>query len=108
MARQFFETQKPTAFGPAFSPAQTAPIQDFLSRQLPLISANPGMLDFNDAWAEIQRIQGPPALPQTAISSAAWASEFNPTAFAPSPVAQQSPTLTTGACGVTIRQHDSI
>ncbi|KAH9978583.1 hypothetical protein BGW80DRAFT_1279764 [Lactifluus volemus] len=92
MARQFFES---TPFGPAFSPAQMAPIQDFLSRQLPLISANPGMLDFNDAWAQIQRTQGPPALPQTAISSAAWASEFNPTTFAPGPVAQQSPTLTT-------------
>ena len=105
MARQFFETQKPTAFGPAFSPAQMAPIQDFL---FPLIAANPGMLDFNDAWAEIQRTQGPPALPQTAISSAAWASEFNPSAFAPGPVAQQSSALTTGACCITIRQHDSI
>jgi hypothetical protein len=105
MARQFFES---TPFGPAFSPAQMAPIQDFLSRQLPLISANPGMLDFNDAWAQIQRTQGPPALPQTAISSAAWASEFNPTTFAPGPVAQQSPTLTTSACYVTVRLHYSI
>jgi hypothetical protein len=97
MARQFFESQKTTALGPSFSPAQMAPIQDLVSPQLSLISANRGMPGFNDAWAEIQRTQGATGLPQTTFSSAAWASEFGPAAFASGPAVQQSLTPTNSA-----------
>jgi hypothetical protein len=97
MARQFFETQKTAAPGPSFSPAQMAPMQGFLSRQLPHMSTNRSMPDFSDAWAEIQRAQGPPGLHQNTFSPAAWASEFNPVAFAPGPLVQQSATLANGA-----------
>jgi hypothetical protein len=98
MARQFFNAQsKTTTPGPSFSPAQMAPIQDFLSHQFPLISANHGMPDFNGAWAEIQRTQGAPGSSQTTFSSAPWASEFNSTAFVPGPAVQQSLTPTNSA-----------
>jgi hypothetical protein len=91
MARQFFNAQSQTTTSrPSFSPAQMAPIQDLLSQQLPFISANHGMPNFNAAWADIQRAQGAPGSTQTTFSSAAWASEFNATAFVPDPVAQQS------------------
>jgi hypothetical protein len=91
MARQFFDAQKSPALLPSFPPAQVAPIQDLMSRQLPSPVAAP---NFNDAWADVQRA---PSLPHNAFSSAAWANEFSPAAFAPGPLVQQTVAATNGA-----------
>ncbi|KAI0266835.1 peroxisome targeting signal receptor [Gloeopeniophorella convolvens] len=100
MARQFFEAQQGPASGPSFSPAQMAPMQDLMARQLPLTVANRGMSsNLNNAWADVQRTQSAPALPHNAMSQAGWANEFSPAAFAHGPPVQQSatPTNTTQA-----------
>ncbi|KAF8274493.1 peroxisome targeting signal receptor [Lactarius quietus] len=91
MARQFFDAQQATGPGPSFSPAQMPPMQDLVSRQLPLTVANRGaMPNLNDAWAEIQRSQAAHSLPHNTFPSTAWASEFSPAAFNPGPTIQQS------------------
>lgn len=95
MARQFFDAQKSPALWPSFPPAQVAPTQDLMARQLPSIQASPvAAPNFNDAWADVQRA---PGLPHNAFSSAAWANEFSPAAFAPGPLVQQTVATTNGA-----------
>ncbi|KAI9463608.1 peroxisome targeting signal receptor [Lactarius psammicola] len=91
MARQFFDAQQATGPGPSFSPAQIPPMQDLMSRQLPLTVANRGaMPNLNDAWADIQRTQAAHSLPHNPFPSTAWAGEFKPAAFTPGPTIQQS------------------
>lgn len=94
MARQFFDTQRGATLGPSFSPAQIAPVQDLVSRQLPLIPVSPATApNLSGAWANVQRA---PSLAGNAFSSAAWASEFNSNAFSPGPVVQQAVIPTNG------------
>jgi len=95
MARQFFDTQNTTGLGPSFSPAQIAPIQDLASRQLPIVPASRhAMPNFNGAWAETERV---PSLPQSTLSPASWASEFNSGVFTPGSIIHQSITQAKGA-----------
>jgi len=92
MARQFFDAPKGATLGLSFSPAQIAPAQGLVSRQVPLIPAGPTTApNFSDAWANVQRA---PSLPGNAFSSAAWASEFSSHAFSPGLVGQQQQTVT--------------
>jgi len=98
MARQFFDAQKGAILGPSFSPAQIAPVQGLVSRQLPLIPVSSTIApNFSDAWANLQHA---PSLPGNAFSSAAWASEFSSNAFAPGPVVQRTVTSTNGAFSI--------
>lgn len=100
MARQFFDAQKGATLGPSFSPAQIAPAQDLVSRQLPHIPTNPTTApNLSDAWANVQRASSLPG-PGNAFSSAAWASEFGSHVFSPGPVVQQTVSLTNGAFSI--------
>lgn len=95
MARQFFDAQNATGLGPSFSPAQIAPIQGLASRQLPIVSASRHATpNFNGAWAETERA---PSLPQSNLSPASWASEFNSGVFTPGSIVHQSITPAKGA-----------
>ncbi|KAH9986567.1 hypothetical protein BJV74DRAFT_844857 [Russula compacta] len=90
MARQFFDAQNPATLRPSFSPAQIAPIQDLVPRQLSLIATRPAATpNLNDVWAVTQRA---PSLPQKSLSSAAWASEFGSATFSSGLIVQQSVT----------------
>jgi hypothetical protein len=87
MARQFFGAQNATSL-PSFSPAQIAPIQDMVSRQLSIVPASRhAMPNSNGSWAETERA---PSLPQSTLSPASWASEFNPGVFTPGSIAHHS------------------
>jgi hypothetical protein len=95
MARQFFDAQNATGLGPSFSPAQIAPIQDLASRQLPIGPATRHVApNFNGTWAETERAS---SLPQSTLSPASWASEFNLGAFTPDSNIQQSISPAKGA-----------
>ncbi|KAF8502275.1 peroxisome targeting signal receptor [Russula emetica] len=97
MARQFFDAQNATGFRPSFSPAQIAPIQDLASRQLSIVPASRHATpNFNGAWAEIEQA---PSLPQSTLSPASWASEFNSGVFTPGSIVHQSITPAKGAAG---------
>lgn len=95
MARQFFDAQNATSLGPSFSHAQIAPIQDLAFRQLPIgpptHHATPNL---NGAWAETERAL---SLPQSTLSPASWASEFNLGAFTPNSITHQSISPAKGA-----------
>ena len=87
MAHQFFH-ENATGFGPSFSPAQIAPIQDLASPQLPIFPVSRHVTpNFNGAWTEAERA---PNLPQSTLSPAPWASEFNSGVFTPGSIVQQS------------------
>jgi hypothetical protein len=95
MARQFFDAQNTTGIGPSFSPAQIAPIQDLASRQFPIVPATRHATpNFNGAWAETERAS---SIPQSTLSPASWASEFNLGAFTPGSIVHQSITPANGA-----------
>jgi hypothetical protein len=95
MARQFFDRQSATGLGHGFSPTQIAPIQDLASRQLPIVPASRHATpNFNGAWAEIGRA---PSLPQSNLSPASWASEFDSGVFTPGSIVHQSITAAKGA-----------
>jgi hypothetical protein len=95
MARHFFDVQNATGLGPSFSPAQIAPIQDLASRQLPIAPASRhAMPNFNGAWVETERAT---SLPQSTLSTASWASEFNSGVFVPGSIVHQSITPAKGA-----------
>jgi peroxin-5 len=88
MARQFFDAQNASGPGPSFSPAQIAPIQDLASRQLPIVPTSRHATPFfNGARAETERV---PSLPQSTVSPASWASEFNSGVFTPGSSVHQS------------------
>jgi len=88
LARQFFGAQNATGPGPSFSPAQIAPIQDLASRQLPIVPASRHAApNFNSAWAETERA---PSLPQSTLSPASWANDFNSGVFTPGSIVHQS------------------
>jgi hypothetical protein len=95
MARQFFDAQNATGRRPSFSPAQIAPIQDLASRQLSIVpGSRHAAPNFNGAWAETERT---PSLPQSTLSPALWASEFNSGVFTPGSILHQSITPAKGA-----------
>jgi hypothetical protein len=95
MARHFFDAHNATSLGPAFSPAQIAPIQDLASRQLPIVPATPHAApNFNGAWGETEHAS---SLPKNTLSPASWASEFNLGGFTPGSIIHQSITPAKGA-----------
>lgn len=101
MARQFFDSHNATSLGHSFSPAQIAPpIQDLVSRQLSIVPASRHSTpNFNGSWAETDRAL---SLPQSALSTASWASEFNSEGRTAGPIVHhsiQSPHLTGNAFG---------
>jgi hypothetical protein len=92
MARQFFDPQNATGLGLS---AQITPIQDLASRQLPIVPATRHATpNFNGTWAETERV---PSFPQSTLSPASWASEFNSGVFTPGSIVHQSITSAKGA-----------